>query len=700
MDELQAMLSTGFGKRRGPKHAPQPQPSRIGPQPPPPPPPTEGGTDKAADSDDNDDAKPSASSNGKAKAAASAQDDDGLTEEDRRRNAELDRLAAEAGDTDEDEDEDDDDLAKAKIAAAQRQAQRRAETSNGKRKADAIEQEDDEAEIGPSAPAAAEAASGSEADEDALPISHEAHLRDHEKSVTALAVDIPGARIATGASDYDVKLWDFGGMSSTFRPFKTFEPAGSYLLNDLAFSPSGQSLLIISATAQAKIYDREGKEQLAITKKGDVYLRDMRHTAGHVAEITCGAWQPNHQNIFMTASADSSVRFWDAEKMQKHQNIIVVKSKTERGTRTRVTAATFTHDGRTIATACSDGALHLWATNSSFARPNASVEGAHERGTDTSSVVYSRDNQTFATRGGMGDDTVKLWDARSFKKPLAVHEGLPTASAQSNVIFSSDEQLLLVGTAGSAPPDDDGSLRFESRKDGKGGEIVALSRQDLSTVRTFSPTGISPSTSVIKLLWHPKINQLFASTSSGSVSIFYSPTRSVRGALLCVDRHVRSKAVVPSSEFTSASQMRIIVPAAEAANRRRRRNDGDAAGGANLAVANVGDGERESEAAKRRRLEKMRQQPGGPTRMPERPLTGPGRGGRIGAAATQHVVQSIWKDNSRSEDPREALLKYADKSEQDPLWTSAWKATQPKPVFRTDYEDEERQKESGKDSKS
>ncbi|CAD6934734.1 unnamed protein product [Tilletia controversa] len=147
--------------------------------------------------------------------------------------------------------------------------------------------------------------------------------------------------------------------------------------------------------------------------------------------------------------------------------------------------------------------------------------------------------------------------------------------------------------------------------------------------------------------------------------------------------------------------MTIIVPAAEAANRRRRRGPEGPGGGGNLAVANVGDGERENETAKKRRLDKMRQQPGGPAHMPERPMTGPGKGGRIGAAATQHVAQGIYKDNSRSEDPREALLKYADKVDTDPKWTSAWKATQPNPVFRAENEDdeeEEKEKKAGQRS--
>jgi hypothetical protein len=48
------------------------------------------------------------------------------------------------------------------------------------------------------------------------------------KVVSAIAVDPSGARIATGSHDYDTKLWDFGGMDSRLKPFKSFEANGNY----------------------------------------------------------------------------------------------------------------------------------------------------------------------------------------------------------------------------------------------------------------------------------------------------------------------------------------------------------------------------------------------------------------------------------------------------------------------------------------
>lgn len=55
--------------------------------------------------------------------------------------------------------------------------------------------------------------------------------------------------------------------------------------------------------------------------------------------------------------------------------------------------------------ACFDGALHMWQTNSNFVRPSMTIEGAHAKGFETASVVFSVDGRTVLTRGG--DDTVK-----------------------------------------------------------------------------------------------------------------------------------------------------------------------------------------------------------------------------------------------------------------------------------------------------
>lgn len=102
---------------------------------------------------------------------------------------------------------------------------------------DGEEPEFDPDDIGPPPPPETDHADGPEepefdpsGDEDLpeFPTTHEILLKDHTKVVSALALDPSGARIVSGSHDYDCKLWDFGGMDWRCKPFKTWEPAGTY----------------------------------------------------------------------------------------------------------------------------------------------------------------------------------------------------------------------------------------------------------------------------------------------------------------------------------------------------------------------------------------------------------------------------------------------------------------------------------------
>lgn len=112
----------------------------------------------------------------------------------------------------------------------------------------------------------------------AFPITHELPMKDHTKVVSALALDPSGARVVSGSHDYDCKLWDFGGMGAQVKPFRTWEPAGTYYVrfyarqssmislrnsqvHDLKFSNDGSQFLVISGTTQPKIFDRDGQEK-------------------------------------------------------------------------------------------------------------------------------------------------------------------------------------------------------------------------------------------------------------------------------------------------------------------------------------------------------------------------------------------------------------------------------------------------------
>ena len=70
--------------------------------------------------------------------------------------------------------------------------------------------------------------------------------------------------------------------------------------------------------------------------------------------------------------------------------------------------------------------FHFYKCLSSYRKTfvNVAIQlaDAHEKGSDASCITFAYDNHHIATRGG--DDTLKLWDIRYFKKPVKVANNL------------------------------------------------------------------------------------------------------------------------------------------------------------------------------------------------------------------------------------------------------------------------------------
>ena len=123
------------------------------------------------------------------------------------------------------------------------------------------------------------------------------------------------------------------------------------------------------------------------------------------------------------------------------------------------------------------------------------------------------------------------------------------------------------------------------------------------------------------------IPQILVGLASGQISCLYSPETSLNGAKLLASKSAVRRATVEGVAADSL-QPQIITPHALPMFR-----EGEDAGG---------------RSGKRRR-EKERADPR-KSRRPELPVTGPGKGGRVGASATQHVVQNLFRDTTRDED--------------------------------------------------
>jgi len=170
--------------------------------------------------------------------------------------------------------------------------------------------------------------------------------------------------------------------------------------------------------------------------------------------------------------------------------------------------------------------------------------------------------------------------------------------------------------------------------------------------------------SVTRLTWHQRLNQLVVGDSKGDVHMFYNPNVSAKGALLCATK---------AAKFTGLAK-------------------GDTGIGVIINPHALPMFRDEKVRSKKRKLEKLRKDPVA-SHKPQLPVSGQGKGGRIGGADnfTHQVMKSLNKDTTRDEDPREALLKYAKLAEEDPMFfSSAYKDTQPTPIFdMTEYKDDE-----------
>ncbi|CAN6304950.1 unnamed protein product [Urochloa humidicola] len=519
--------------------------------------------------------------------------------------------------------------------------------------------EDDEGAgmIGPPRPPPAEEEDDDEDDDDdmedddggfnRIPLSNEIVLRGHTKVVSALAVDHTGSRVLSGSYDYTVRMYDFQGMNSKLQSFRQLEPFEGHQVRSLSWSPTSDRFLCVTGSAQAKIYDRDGLT-LGEFVKGDMYIRDLKNTKGHISGLTGGEWNPKSKETILTSSEDGSIRLWDVSDFKSQKQVI--KPKLVRPMRIPVTSCAWDHEGKRIVAGIGDGSIQLWTIKTGWgSRPDIHVEKTHTE--DITGVKFSTDGQILLSRSM--DSTLKIWDLRRMNTPLKVFEDLPNHYAETNAAFSPDEQLVFTGTSIEKDGDNGGLLCFFDRK----------------RLELVSRVGISPNYSVIRCLWHPRINQVFATVGDkkeGGTHILYDPSISQRGALVCVGRAPRKKSV---DDF----EVQPVIHNPHALPLFR------------------------DQPSRKRQREKILKDPL-KSHKPEAPVNGPGFGGRVGTTKgsllTQYLLKEggLIKDTWMDEDPREAILKYADAAEKDPKFIApAYSQTQPKPVFaESDSDNEEK----------
>jgi WD40 repeat protein len=486
-------------------------------------------------------------------------------------------------------------------------------------------------------------------DEDEFPVSHEMLIKTHDKAVTAVTLDPSGGRLVTGSMDCTLKFHDFAAMTpNTIRAFKSVDPNASknsanvetHPVNQALFNPlSAGHILVATALPQAKILSRDG-DIITEFAKGDMYLRDMNNTKGHISEVTTGAWHPTDRNVCVTAGTDSTLRIWDITNSRSQREVIVHKSRAAGSAgRTRMTAVVWgspMQGGNNVLVAAAlDGSLVMWSGEGPYNRPAAEIREAHQANTWTSGIDISADGRTVVTRGG--DDTVKTWDTRKFKQPIATITYASTSSQYptSNICFSPNSSSIITGS-------DTGHLHILNP----------------ATLRPELVTPVTPGSPLISVLWHEKLNQILTGSANGETHVLYNPNTSSNGAKQVMSRAPKRRHIDDDPNFTTDMSNGIS----------------DAA----IIVPGSGQTSAASFASRHPTIGLTASGRSRDPRRPDLPFKTPFAKGNPDA---EYVRSQIPLSSLRDEDPREALLRYADKAKSDPLFTNAWRETQPETIY-------------------
>ena len=70
---------------------------------------------------------------------------------------------------------------------------------------------------------------------------------------------------------------------------------------------TGDAFLVVTGSSQPKIYDRDGHE-LGEFVKGDMYIRDLRNTKGHLYRCCAGQWHPDDRQAIATSKRALGLR--------------------------------------------------------------------------------------------------------------------------------------------------------------------------------------------------------------------------------------------------------------------------------------------------------------------------------------------------------------------------------------------------------
>lgn len=365
-----------------------------------------------------------------------------------------------------------------------------------------------------------------------LRIPHETGSRN---TATTLAIDPAGARFAVGSTSKSLRLFDFAGMNANrLDAFRHIDPDDGHWPTAIAYSNTGDRLIVGTGSVQPIIMDRDGTELLKFVR-GDMYVTDQAKTLGHTAAVTSVMWHPLKREVVLTSSMDGSARLWNLKGRTQFRMLVcdkVFTVKNARGLRTAINVVSYHPSGREFAVGTACGSIQIWNPKRASGRPERTIFAAHGDSKPISSLVYNTDGSQLASRS-VDDTQVKIWNQSRLSTtalPVVTCSDAPTIYEHANISYSPDGKLLCATTAVNRKR---GRLNIY-RVSG-----TAEDDSDSSLGSCLASFEIDPESSPIAVQWHTRLNQIFVACSDGRVIILFDPQYSTKGATVVANRFSR-----------------------------------------------------------------------------------------------------------------------------------------------------------------